>query len=208
MKLLKMAFLVMMAVALMLSAPVLSGCRPGDEDIDEILVGASPFMGEWKMTRVSIEPEIPVPDFILGMFLSGSPTWKISGPTTGRPDKVRFDGRETWFNIPRIGLEDLFITLNPQQAGESEIDVLSVYGGGKISISKVSLIPGREFNDVVVNYEDSILFEYYKISNEKINASIRVSVKGGSYTVDGETKPITPYHASVKYTGVRKNNPD
>jgi len=206
MRLMKILFPVLMAL-LMLSVPLLSGCEP-EEAVDTVLSGQSVFVGEWKMTRVSITPELPVPDLIIGMFLRGSPTWKITGnPDTGLASKISFDGRETWFIVPRLGISDLTIDARLRQVVEKSGSEMSAPGGGTIKVARVSLIGLPEFTNVIVNYQDSIDMTIGYIDERKdvVNADavLRLQVTGGSYTMDGQTKPITPYSATVTYTGVR-----
>ena len=213
MKILKIALMVVMMTTLLVS-----GCvAPPDEVAERVLVlntYTSQFAGEWKMSRVSISPEPPVPDLIIGLFLRGSPTWKITGsPDTGLASKISFDGRETWFIVPRLGISGLNIDTKPRQIAEESRKLMRSSGGGTITVERVSLIGLPEFTKVTLNYQDIIEMTLLRENEDayagdvKADAVLRVQVTGGTYTMDGETRSITPYPATVTYTGTRPRRP-
>jgi len=39
---------------------------------------SEPLAGKWEVTRLSISPQVPIPDFVLNQVIAQKATWKIS----------------------------------------------------------------------------------------------------------------------------------
>jgi hypothetical protein len=160
------------------------------------------------MVRESIEPSVPIPDLVLNMIISDSPTWIIANTLRGLA--ITYDGHETWFNIPRFGVEGVSVEKKPTivDVGTSSSS-LTFKSGGTIYVGKVMSIPGinPRVEKINITYQDNV--SIFSSSPETLSATISINLSG-KYFVEGaesgslEDRKIDPLRATITYSGKRQ----
>jgi hypothetical protein len=143
---------------------------------------SDPIIGEWVMTRSSIQPSLPLPEIALNQFIPDKGTWKFSrqsGKLT-----LKYDGRDTWYKtIP--GLD-----INRKPTTVSEVMGKAPYifsGGGGLNLDQLPIVLSQLFNrkmeQISFNYTDDV--QVILPSNNRISSTISVNISGKYY---GETE--------------------
>jgi hypothetical protein len=160
-------------------------------------VSTEPLTGNWKMSRVSVEPSFPreVPGLMADMIIPKSPTWSVS--LTGGQLNPTYDGRATWFNplgIP-VGVKTPAITASQDKKSAT------LKGGGTIQAASLpGLLALLGASNIKIDYTDTITVT--QTSQDQVAAVITYSASG---TYTGRKGPDSFNNsATVRYTGSRK----
>ncbi|MDD5312024.1 MAG: hypothetical protein PHO26_03180 [Dehalococcoidia bacterium] len=159
---------------------------------------SEPLTGNWSMSRVSIEPELPsaVPDFIVDQVIPKSSTWKIS--SSGSQLKITYGGRSTWFNPMGIDING-----KSTSASEGDDKKSCVFtGGGSVDIEKLPAVMSfiGDVRNISAGYSDEVGVTL--TSQDKISAVITFDATG-SYVSSDASKSFS-YHGTITYSGKRK----
>jgi len=157
-----------------------------------------PLVGSWQMTRLSLSPKVPVPDFVLNQVISEKPTWKISranGKLT-----IDYGGKDTWYNTLGISIQK-----KPTQVTEgSDKRTCTFKSGGILQIPSlpalISSVISVSAQTITVDFDDTVNLNLSP--DGTLAATINVQANGKYYS-DGQWKTFTQSGA-VTYRGVRK----
>jgi len=159
---------------------------------------SDPLAGKWEMTRLSITPEVPVPDIVLNQVIAQKSTWKISrvnGKLT-----VDYGGRDTWYNP--MGIE---IQQKPTQVNENPDKRSCTFkSGGIIQIpglpALLSSVISANIQNITVDFDDTVNTNLS--SNGALSASINIQANG-KYSSNGQIKTFSQT-GTITYRGVKK----
>jgi hypothetical protein len=167
---------------------------PGQSSPGETL--PEPLIGEWQMTRLNINPPVPLPDILLNQFISDKATWKIirqSGQLV-----ISYDGNDAWYKT-MIGLQ---INKRPIAITENQGKTSCTFtGGGNINMDKLpgllSVISPQKMDQISISFDDKIQINL--AATNKLVATINVTVNGKYY---GETE----FGGTMKWKTLQQNN--
>jgi hypothetical protein len=155
-----------------------------------------PLIGEWQMTRLSINPPIPIPDILLNQLISEKATWKIfrqSGKLL-----ISYDGNDTWYKTT-IGLQ---INKRPIAVTENAAKTSCTFtGGSNINVDKLpgllSVISPQKMEQISISFDDKVQINL--ATTNKLAATINVTVNGKYY---GETE----FGGTMKWKTLQQSN--
>ncbi|GEM_PF-2864890 len=164
--------------------------------------GAEPLVGNWAMTRGSIQPALPseVPAVIIDQVLPKSSTWTIS--STGGGLDISYDGRKMWFN--NMGISHNRNAVVATESADKKSCTFS--GGGSATMSSLPaavamIVPSLgSIRDMTASYTDKVSVTL--VSQNQVNAVITYTATA-SYSSSGNVKTAS-YQGQATYTGTRK----
>lgn len=157
------------------------------------------LVGEWKMNRLNVNPNMEGFNLLIDHIISAKPTWKITRQNARLA--IRYDGRDTWYNSP-FGIDvkkDAVTTW--ENAAKTECFFASggsVFIGG-LTIFVINALLGKDFKQISVTFDDHV--DIKLVSKNAITATIRADVKG-NFLEKGVSKPIKQI-VTVIYSGAR-----
>jgi len=154
--------------------------------------------GKWEVTRLSITPQVPVPDIVLNQVIAQKATWKISrvnGKLT-----IDYGGKDTWYNPMGIDIQQ-----KPTQVNESTDKRSCIFkGGGIIQIpglpALLSSVISANVQNITVDFDDTVTTNLS--SDGTLSATINVQANG-KYSSYGQIKTFNQT-GTITYRGVKK----
>ena len=148
---------------------------------------SEPLVGKWEMTRLSIAPEVPVPDIILNQVIAQKATWKISrvnGKLT-----IDYGGRDTWYNPMGINIQQ-----KPTQVTESPDKRSCTFkSGGIIQIPGLPTILSSAINanvqNITVDFDDTVTINIPEENDYRSGEDLRTYKRAVRSAERGKYRP-------------------
>ncbi len=182
-------------VIILIGTLLLSSCITIGAPKQSSAVSSDPLLGEWQMTRLSINPAIPLPDIVINQIINDKANWKIArqaGQLT-----INYSCRDTWYN-PIIGIpvQKKTPTVIENQTKTS----CSFTGGGSINIDKLpillSIVSPQKMEQININFDDKVQINLASVN--KLSSVITFNASGRYY---GETE----FGGSMKLKTLQQN---
>lgn len=199
-----MRFMQLMLTGVMLCLLLLAGCITIYSPPQQTSSPQDPLVGEWQMTRVSISPPIPLPEFFVNQMVSDKAIWKITRDSNNLL-KITYDGRETWYKTPGISVEKKPTMVSEDMPSHASCTFSS---GGSLYIDKIPSVPGimQRIEQVSITYDDAV--RAVLLSNIKLSATITMTIQGKYYgemeTGGMKWKTLDSQRTTITYEGTRK----
>lgn len=188
---------------LMIGMILISGCITIYAPAGTQTSSQDPLVGEWQMTRASINPSIPFPDLMVNQLISDRATWKITRESNGLL-KITYDGRDTWYNTLGISIDK-----KPTAVTEGTSHNFCTFTStGSIYIDKVPSLPGvtQRMEQVSITYDDAV--QTALSTADKMTGTVTINIQGkyyGEMEIGGmKWKNIDSYRSVITYNGSRK----
>lgn len=190
-----------LAILAVLTLIITSGCKitlvmPADETAAKQT--SEPLVGKWEVTRLSISPEVPVPDFFINQVIAQKATWKISR-VSGKLT-IDYGGRDTWYNPMGIDVQQKPIQVNESPDKRS----CTFKSGGIIQIPGLPTLISSAINanvqNITVDFDDTVTINLS--SDGSLSATINAQATG-KYSANGQIKTFNQ-EGTVTYRGVKK----
>ena len=157
-----------------------------------------PLAGSWQMTRLSISPQVPVPDLVLNQIIAQKATWKIS--RVGGKLTIDYGGKDTWYNTLGIAVQK-----KPVEVAEgSDKKSCTFKGGGIIQMqglpTLLSSAISANVQNITVDFNDTINLALSP--DGTLSATISVQANGKYFS--GSQQKTFSQSGTVTYLGTRK----
>ncbi|MBM3150450.1 MAG: hypothetical protein FJZ83_03035 [Chloroflexi bacterium] len=188
------------AIFAVLSLILATGCftivMPGSSSTKT--TATDPLVGSWQMTRLSISPQVPVPDIVINQIIAQKATWKIS--RTGDKLTINYGGKDTWYNTLGIPVQK-----KPIQVTEgADKKSCTLKGGGIIQMqglpTLLSSAISANVQNITVDFNDTI--DLALSPDGTLSAKISVQASGKYFS--GSQQKTFSQSGSVTYRGTRK----
>ena len=171
---------------------------PSPVDIDALV-------GEWEMTRISVKPDVPVPDMILNRLIDKKAAWEIT--SNGGQLQIKYGGRDTWYKKTFLkGISEGTATV---QEGSNKLSATFTTQGGfhveSLPVLIRFLLPRKveRVNGAFVSAVD------VSVAADTLTGTIILKNVTGTYWGEGEDgqmrqKPINVETTTIIYQGTKR----
>jgi hypothetical protein len=191
---------IFMAMVTTFTLIMTAGCFTVVTPVNEqaVIQTSGPLTGKWEVTRLSISPQVPVPDFVLNQVIAQKATWKISR-VTGKL-AIDYGGRDTWYNPMGIDIQK-----KPIQVNESNDKRSCIFkSGGIIQIPGLPALLGSEISaniqNITVDFDDTVTINLSSDSALSVTTNVQAN---GKYSSNGQIKTFSQAE-TITYRGVKK----
>lgn len=141
-----------------------------------------PLLGEWKLERVGLNRDLPVPNIVLNRVIEEKPTWKLSRLEENKL-KWDYNGKELWFNTLGQSVQPgVTITTEDESGTWCTVDrsgtlyMESLPGLFNFILSIGSRQENKKIEKITINYDDEVKLKYGE--KNKATVTITVDAKG------------------------------
>lgn len=171
---------------------------PSPVDIDALV-------GEWEVTRLSVKPDVPVPDMILNRLIDKKATWEIT--RNGGQLQIKYGGRDTWYK--KTFLKGISEGTAIVQEGSNKLSATFTTQGGfhveSLPVVIRFLLP-RKVERVNGAFVSAVNIS---VAADTLTGTITLKNVAGTYWGEGEDgqmrqKPINVETTTIVYQGTKK----
>ncbi|MBM3149727.1 MAG: hypothetical protein FJ008_06920 [Chloroflexi bacterium] len=194
MKLVSMLVAIFAVLSLILATSCFTVVLPGSSST----ATGEPLAGSWQMTRLSISPQVPLPDVVLSQVIPQKATWTIS--RVGGKLTIDYGGKDTWYNTLGIPVQKKQVQVTEGSDNKS----CTFKGGGIIQMqglpTLLSSAISASVQNITVDFSDSVDLTL----SPDGTLSAKISVQAGGKYFSGSEQRTFSQSGTVTYRGTRK----
>jgi hypothetical protein len=157
-----------------------------------------PLTGSWQMTRLSISPQVPLPDLVINQIIAQKATWKIS--RVGGKLAIDYGGKDTWYNTLGIAVQKKQVQVTEGVDKKS----CTFKGGGILQMqglpTLLSSAISANVQNITVDFNDTVNLALSP--DGTLSATISVQANGRYFS--GSQQKTFSQSGTVTYRGTRK----